>query len=121
MASARAAVPRVSNSVGTETWPLGRLVSVLAYKAYERALVCSFNAITRQLARVVGLAQASSVIPVVRCRLAESAIVTQLLVPLKERAGPNFPPAVQVAPVMVPVLPLEELSATVVPLPSLKA
>ncbi len=40
--------------------------------------------------------------------------------PLKDRALPYLPADVQVAPLMVPVSPLPELSETVLPAPSLK-
>jgi hypothetical protein len=64
--------------------------------------------------------QASSVRPVVSSKLAELLIVTQLLVPLNDSAFPNRPAVFQVAPVMVAVLPLPDMSFTVVPVPSSK-
>jgi hypothetical protein len=67
-----------------------------------------------------GLTHASMVMPVVRSRLAASAIVTQLVVPLNESALPKRPELFQVAPLIVPVLPLPDASAVVGPLPSLK-
>src|SRR5262245_60167515 len=67
-----------------------------------------------------GLTQASSVIRWVRSREAASATVTQLLVPLKERAFPYLPAVVHVAPERVPVLLVPEESAVVVPAPSSK-
>jgi hypothetical protein len=67
----------------------------------------------------LGRTHASTVIPVVRSRLAESGIVTQLLVPLNESAPPKRPEALQVAPLIVPVLPLPDASAVVPPPPSL--
>jgi hypothetical protein len=56
---------------------------------------------------------------VVRCKLAESFTVTQLLVPLNDNALPNFPAALHVALLIVPLFPFPETSLTVVPLPSL--
>src|SRR4051812_36854779 len=67
---------------------------------------------------LAGLTQASSVIPLVRSRLAESFTVIQLLVPLNDSALPYLPVALQVAPLIVPVFPCPERSLTVVPLPS---
>src|SRR5262245_2269668 len=64
-----------------------------------------------------GLTQASRVIAVVRCRLAESGMLIFALVPLKARALPYLPIA-QVAFEIVPELPLPERSVTVVPPPS---
>ena len=57
--------------------------------------------------------------PELKFKLAEFGMVIRFDVPLKDRAPPNFPPVLQVAPVIVPVLPLPETSLTVVPLPSL--
>src|SRR4051794_9588545 len=68
----------------------------------------------------VGLTQASSVMPVVRCSDAESGIATKALVPLKFSAPPNLPVVVCVALVIVPVFALPDASATVVPDASLK-
>src|SRR5438105_13772772 len=74
----------------------------------------------RQPVNELGLTHASSVIPLVRCSAATSLIVTQLLLPLKSNAPPiPVRPCVQVAPVIVPVLPLPETSVTSVPDPSL--
>src|SRR3954470_23645754 len=66
-----------------------------------------------------GLTQASSVIPVVKLSDAESTMFTSALDPLNESAPPYFPALDQVAPLIVPELPLPEESATVVPAPSL--
>src|SRR5262245_29705874 len=68
----------------------------------------------------LGLTQASNVMPVVRSSELLSATVTQLLVPLKDRAPPNLPADVHVALERVPLLLLPELSAAAVPVPSLK-
>ena len=65
--------------------------------------------------------QAESVMAVVRSREAESGIRTRLVEPLKLSAPPYRPWVVQVAPTRVPVLPLPEASAVVVPVPSLNA
>ncbi len=67
----------------------------------------------------VGYTHASSVIPVVKSSEAESFTVTSAVDPLKDRACPNLPPA-HVAPLITPVFPLPEASATLVPVPSLK-
>src|SRR5436309_13701966 len=69
----------------------------------------------------VGFTQASSVIPLVKCSEFESGTFTRALVPLKTSAFPYFPAVVQVAFEIVPLLPLPDRSATVVPEPSLKA
>src|SRR4051794_2617999 len=66
-----------------------------------------------------GLIQASSVMPLVRSRELLSATVIQSLVPLKDTPPPNKP-LTQRGPLSVPVLPLPEASAAVVPAPSLK-
>src|ERR1700690_3096944 len=65
-----------------------------------------------------GFTHASSVIPAPRCREAESLIVTRELDPLKTRAFPNLAAPVHVVFVRVPVFPLPDESATVVPVPS---
>ena len=57
--------------------------------------------------RAVGLTQASRVMAVVRSRELESLTVTQLLLPLNDRALPNFP-AVQEVELTVPLFPLPE-------------
>ena len=49
-----------------------------------------------------------------------SGTVTHLPVPVNASAPPNFPAVVRVAPVIVPMLPLPDLSATVEPLASSK-
>ena len=69
---------------------------------------------------VEGLTHASSVIPLERCSEAASGTVTSALVPLNCSALPYLPVAAQVAPVIVPVLPFPDASATVVPEPSSK-
>src|SRR5258706_6187860 len=75
----------------------------------------------RQLVGVeVGYTHASSVMPVVSRSEVAFGTVTCALVPLNTSALPNLPAVVQVAPLIVPVLPLPERSATVVPAPSLK-
>ncbi len=75
-----------------------------------------------QLAKAVGLTQASIVIPVVRLSEALCAAVTRLVLPLKESALPNLPvPApAQAVFASVPVFPLPDWSAVVAPLPSSK-
>jgi hypothetical protein len=67
----------------------------------------------------VGYTHASRVMPPVSCSEAVCGTVTRALVPLKTSAPPYFPDAVHVAPLIVPVLPFPDTSATVLPLPSL--
>ena len=82
---------------------------------------CSFSIVVRQLLpSPVGRTHASSVIPVVRSRLLASATVTRSLTPSKVSALPNFPAVVHVGPLIVPTLPLPELSAAAVPMPASK-
>ena len=69
----------------------------------------------------VGKTHASSVIPVVRSSALASATVTQSLTPSNDRALPNLPAVVHVAPLSVPVRLLGVMSTVVVPLPSLNA
>src|SRR5689334_20972393 len=69
--------------------------------------------------RADGLIHASRVIALVRSSALASAIVTQLLVPLKEAAPPNLPCVDQPVFESVPTLPLPDPSLAVVPLPSL--
>src|SRR6478672_1086722 len=69
---------------------------------------------------VVGLTQASRVMPVVRSRRLLSATVTQLLVPLNIRAPPNLPAEVQEVLLTVPVRLWPEESLAVVPAASSK-
>src|SRR5262245_60323830 len=73
------------------------------------------------LLRLLGLTQASNVMPLVRCSEASSGTVTRSLVPLNRRAPPYFPAAVRVAPLMVPLFPSPEASSTVAPLASPKS
>src|SRR5262249_42234895 len=91
-----------------------------AYSEYARPLVDSFMMTLRQPDSAVGRTHASSVMPVVRSSVFESAMFTRLEGPLNVRAWPYFPARVQVAPDTVPVLPLPDLSFRVVPVPSLK-
>src|SRR5262252_4924599 len=72
------------------------------------------------LLTVVGLTHASSVMAVVRCSDAESAMVTRALEPLKVKALSNLP-VVHVAFEIVPVFPWPDRSVMVVPEPSLNA
>src|SRR5437868_1779714 len=67
-----------------------------------------------------GLTQASSVTAVLKRSAALSGTLTSALTPLNARASPNLPAVVQVAFVRVPVLPLPDASAALVPVPSLK-
>src|SRR6266550_3709610 len=68
---------------------------------------------------VDGLTHASSVIPVVSRNDAESGTITRAFVPLKLRALPNLPSVVHAAFPVLPVFPFPDVSATVVPTPSL--
>ena len=82
--------------------------------------VCSFIRTVRYvLPRLVGLTQASRVMPVVRSRLLVSGMVAVALVPLKVRALPYLPlpVPVQVVLVRVPLLPVPDWSVMVVPVP----
>src|SRR6266545_4749724 len=67
----------------------------------------------------VGYTHASKVIPVVKSNELASLTVTRALVPLNDRAGPNFPAVVHVAASIAPLFPLPDVSVTVVPAPSL--
>src|SRR5262245_19348884 len=71
-----------------------------------------------QLVRLVGLTQASSVMPTVRSSTAESATLTRLDVPLKEMAFPYLPALANDAFESVPVLLLPVESTVDVPVPS---
>jgi hypothetical protein len=55
--------------------------------------------------------------PTLRSSEFESGTVTRLPLPLKLSAPPKRPAVVQVAPVMVPLLPVPETSGTLVPDP----
>src|SRR5690348_5043858 len=68
----------------------------------------------------VGYTHASSVMALARSREAESATVTQLFVPLNDRALPYLPEVLQVAPEIVPAFPFPEASPSVEPVPSSK-
>ena len=81
-----------------------------------------FSITSRQaLETVAGSTQASRVIPLESCSELELAIVTRLEEPLNDNADPYLPALDQVAPEIVPPLPLPEASLTVVPDPSSKA
>src|SRR5262249_17298206 len=71
----------------------------------------------RQPLTAAGRTHPSSVIPELRSSEAESATVTQLLAPSNDNALPKRPVAAQVAPLMVPLLPLPEASAPDSPVP----
>ena len=75
----------------------------------------------RQLLRTAGLTQASSVMPLVRSRLAESGTVTQVVEPLNWIAEPNLPDADHVPFASVPLLLFPDESPAAVPLPSSNA
>ena len=66
-----------------------------------------------------GDTQTINVIPLVSPKEGEWGTVTRPA-PLKESAFPNLPPVDQVAPVILPLFPLPDLSTVVVPVPSLK-
>src|SRR5690348_3957769 len=72
-----------------------------------------------QPVRDLGETQASSVRAPVSRREEASLTVTQLLVPLKDKASPYFPVATQAALEMVPLFPEPDESTTTGPAPSL--
>ena len=75
----------------------------------------------RQSAGAPGRTQASSVIPVVRSSEALSATLTQSFAPSKDSAAAELAAGRSTSrPASVPVLPLPDWSAVVVPLPSSK-
>ena len=79
------------------------------------------NSTVRQLEpSAAGFTHASSVIPFERSREFASATVTQLEEPLNDNAPPNLPATLHVAPLIVPLFPFPERSASVVPVPALK-
>src|SRR5262245_21030388 len=78
------------------------------------------NMISRHSPNAVGYTQASRVIPVVKSRDAESLMVTMAATPSNCNALPNRPELVHAAPLIVPELPLPDLSAALRPLPSSK-
>src|SRR3954463_3080862 len=69
---------------------------------------------------VAGSTHASSVIPELRCRDAESGTETVVDVPLNARAPPYLPSADHVPSCTAPSLPLPVWSVSVDPAPSLK-
>src|SRR5262245_48974033 len=81
--------------------------------------VRSLRSTADQSSSASGSTHASRVIALVRFSDVELLIVTQLLTPLNESAWPNLLGA-HVALVIVPVLPLPDVSVRVVPLPWLK-
>src|SRR4051794_817745 len=99
------------------TYPAGRGTLSLAYRAYASPPDVSLSMTACHPLRATGLTHASRVIAPVRSSELASATVTQLLVPLNDRAPPNFP-VTRVAAVRVPVFPLPDASAVVVPLAS---
>src|SRR5712691_10087875 len=72
----------------------------------------------RQPVMLLGFTHASSVIPAVTSSDGASGMLTRLLTPLKLSAAPYRPCATHVAPEIVPLLPLPDVSATVVPEPA---
>src|SRR5688500_16133502 len=78
------------------------------------------RAVDQSAAAAAGLTHASRVRPLVRSRELASATVTQSSTPSKDRARPNRPAVVQVAPERTPLLPKPELSEAVAPAPSSK-
>src|SRR3954467_6831146 len=69
---------------------------------------------------MLGLTQASMVMPVVSCSVAEFGIVTIESMPLNTSAWPYLPTAVHVALLIVPVFACPDRSLTRVPVPSSK-
>ena len=82
-------------------------------------VVCLKTAVRQPPPAAVGLTQASSVMPIVRSSEALSGTVTKLELPLNDSAPPKRPIGAQPVAVVVPVLPVPDASATVVPAPSL--
>src|SRR5712691_996927 len=80
--------------------------------------VASLRMTDLQALKAVGFTQASSVIAFVRSSAFASLTVTQLSTPLNDSEPPDQP-VVHDAPVIVPVLPPPEMSATLAPDPSL--
>ena len=100
----------------------GRAALSFTYRLYAASTpVSSFTIVERQPLNAVGLTQASSVMPVVKSSEFASGIVTMLDVPLNVSALPYLPDAVHTVFATVPLLPLPDASATVVPSPSSKA
>src|SRR4051794_19998738 len=77
-------------------------------------------ATVRHPVRADGRTQASTLMPVLRWRSAASATVIQSLTPSNARSLRNLPVVCHVGPLSVPVCPLPEPSAVVVPVPSSK-
>src|SRR5579884_4296935 len=98
----------------------GRLLELLAYIAYESPPGRSLMTTACQFVTTDGFTHDSSVTAAVRSSAAASLTVTQAFVPLNDRALPYRPDVVHAAPEIVPVFPLPEASATVLPNPSLK-
>src|SRR3954470_21768004 len=88
---------------------------------YASPPVCSLTTAVCQPLATDGFTHASTVIPVVRSRVAESGTVTSDVVPLKDRAPLNLPPVTCVAFAAVPLFALPDGSPTVVPVVSSKA
>jgi hypothetical protein len=102
-------------------YALGDFALLFAYRPYANPPGRSLSATVRQaVPSVEGFTQASSVMPVLKSKLAESFTVTQLLVPLNDNALPNLPAALHEAPVIAPVFAQPETSLTVSPAPSSK-
>src|SRR5206468_12751222 len=94
----RPLVPVWSESAGVATSASGFPDAELAYSPQTRSAGRSLRMTVRQtLPRAAGSTHASSVIPVVRCRAAESGIDTLAFVPLKDSALPYLPVVAQVA------------------------
>src|SRR4051812_48939991 len=101
-------------------YPAGGLPAPLAaYRAYDSPAGRSFiRTADQSVLAAVGYTQASRVMPDDSRSRALSATVTQLLVPLNDRALPYFPAVTQVAPEIAPVSPLPAASAAAAPAPS---
>src|SRR5215207_6252443 len=91
-----------------ETIALGCGTSEFEKRPYVRLPAVSFVTTVRQVLLADGRTQASSVMPVVKSSEPESATVTRSSVPSNVSAPPDLPEAVQVAPEMLPELPLPE-------------
>jgi hypothetical protein len=94
--------------------PLG----LLACRKY--ASTCRCRIVRHPVCAAVGYTHADSVIAVVKLSELDALTVTTSFTPSNVSALPYRPAVVHVAPEIVPVLPFPEVSAVVVPVPSLK-
>ncbi len=112
---------RVRTPLAANTRPLGRLALLLLAANWYVRLLFPRSLITadRQFVGATSaLTHASTVIPVVRSRTAESFTDTRSLAPSKDSAEPYRPLTDHSAPLRVPVPVLPDRSAVVTPTPS---